>query len=487
MAHDKVTIGFERVMYGCFFPLFVFLPISTAGFEIFSSIIIALFFIKRITLLTLLFKEEKSRRISNPIVHWFSRFCKVFKPIRTPLRAAVGLFVFANFLSVLVSQYPGLSWKGFFGKTVEAVILFFSFIEVVNSRRRLNPLLWVFAGVVAFISFDAMVQLFTKKDLIFGRPFTEDHRVTASFRHPNDFGGYLIVAIPFLLSMGIWAWPWRKKKEEGRHSVRNLLLIIIAFVLAYIALGLTYSRGSWVGFFAGLILMMFLDRKKLYIPLFVGIVFILIFSVSLEHARNVSFVTDDIAQEGWLSRERTAKELKLVDVDSNVYIPEGTFAEDENPSLKKRWDNFLISISRFSGTGRSGFWREAIHIFASAPILGTGLNTYSEVAPKFKITWGMWPHNCYLQMAAETGIIGLGAFLWVIFLVFREALRALRSITEKYYKALLCGSLAGLTAFLVHGFLDTTFYSVNLGNLMWMMMGLIIAVTQLIKKENLSA
>ena len=78
-------------------------------------------------------------------------------------------------------------------------------------------------------------------------------------------------------------------------------------------------------------------------------------------------------------------------------------------------------------------WKEAIAIIKDHPFLGCGLNTYSIVAPKYKIAegGGIYPHNSYLQMAAETGLLGLGAFLWIIIILFRTSLSNLKKISNQ--------------------------------------------------------
>ena len=57
---------------------------------------------------------------------------------------------------------------------------------------------------------------------------------------------------------------------------------------------------------------------------------------------------------------------------------------------------------------------------------------------------------------------------------------------DPFLYSVATGLLSGLFGFLVHSGLDTNFYSVQLGNLMWVVMGVIVA-TQKIALEHSKA
>ena len=115
------------------------------------------------------------------------------------------------------------------------------------------------------------------------------------------------------------------------------------------------------------------------------------------------------------------------------------------------------------------------------PVLGVGLNAYSiagkEYKKEYQIDWGGYPHNCYLQMAAEIGIMGVMIFIFLIYKVFREAECFYRQSQDPFVKAVLWGGLAGMTAYLVHSIFDTTMYSAALGILLWLLIGIIMVPT----------
>ena len=90
----------------------------------------------------------------------------------------------------------------------------------------------------------------------------------------------------------------------------------------------------------------------------------------------------------------------------------------------------------------------------------------------FKNKRGSYAHNCFLQMAADTGVIGLGGFLYLLFVFFKSSISRAVKLKDKFYKVFVLGLLAGILAFLMHSFFDTNLYSLPLAALFWFALGL---------------
>jgi O-antigen ligase len=83
--------------------------------------------------------------------------------------------------------------------------------------------------------------------------------------------------------------------------------------------------------------------------------------------------------------------------------------------------------------GRASENLTAWMMFTSRPLLGVGLNNFSYLYQDYTKTLGLAPsatqrspHNLYLEVAAEQGVIGLIVFLTMIALAFRAVLRTRR-------------------------------------------------------------
>jgi len=244
------------------------------------------------------------------------------------------------------------------------------------------------------------------------------HRINSTFRAPNDFAAYLVIVIPILLScLALKSLSLNKDRKVS---------VILTSMLAIVCLGLTYSRGGWLSIGIASITFSLLHRDFFKRMLLGVIAFIGIFTWKM---------------------------------------------------LKER--EFIAFQNLLGSFGRGTYWHEAMSVIAAKPVFGFGLNTYSIVVRRFKEGWGGYPHNCYLQMTAELGIVGLSAFLWIFVRLYRTFFQALQRTIDLEIRALLVGTAAGLTGFLIHSAFDTFFYSVQLGAMMWLIMGLLIRLIAL--------
>src|SRR5262249_51262203 len=91
--------------------------------------------------------------------------------------------------------------------------------------------------------------------------------------------------------------------------------------------------------------------------------------------------------------------------------------------------------ANFSTLERLAQWAAGINMFLSHPVLGVVAGNYSEAYPQYSVV--CWPdslghaHNYYINAAAETGAIGLVAFLALtvamVFVGWRATQTMLRS------------------------------------------------------------
>lgn len=142
-----------------------------------------------------------------------------------------------------------------------------------------------------------------------------------------------------------------------------------------------------------------------------------------------------------------------------------------------RWDALRL-FSELS-PGRAEGWSIAWRMFLDHPIVGIGHGTYmANYMSYLSSAEGSWPrpqyaHNCYLQLLAEGGIMGLGTFLLVVGWVVIRAVRRLSASAVR-----LCAPLSGLVTSLLVFFLGITFdtglYSLPIALLFWSLLGLTV-------------
>jgi O-antigen ligase len=189
-----------------------------------------------------------------------------------------------------------------------------------------------------------------------GTPF---HRAALGFGQPNGLGLFLAIALP----LGVHAV--RSSSGAARTAAAVGLLTIAAGLFA------TFSRGSWLAVVAGAFALAFVGETRLLVRFLIGAIMV---AVVLEVGSGG--MLSDTAQRtltDWVIEQRAA--LMLAGV-------------------------LMFLAHPVTGVGPGGFAAELDSFGARIPALWDYLPT---------------PHNAYVQMAAETGAIGLAAYL--VFLV----------------------------------------------------------------------
>jgi O-antigen ligase len=102
--------------------------------------------------------------------------------------------------------------------------------------------------------------------------------------------------------------------------------------------------------------------------------------------------------------------------------------------------------------------KDGIRMFAHKPVLGWGLGTFPVAYPQFRSFFTTFfindAHNDYLQIAVETGAVGLVVILWLVIATYRGAFRKLVDWPDDINGAVALACLLGCTGILVHSFVD---------------------------------
>ena len=138
---------------------------------------------------------------------------------------------------------------------------------------------------------------------------------------------------------------------------------------------------------------------------------------------------------------------------------------------------------------RSVMWTNGMEIFKRHPVIGNGINTfYNEYMnirkDEYRGKHGSYAHNCYLQMAADTGLLGLASFLFFAAAVLAVGFKALKIIRDPLCYSLVLGIGLGLVALLVHSAGDTDLYSLPIAALFWLSMGLLLATVKIAESDR---
>jgi putative inorganic carbon (hco3(-)) transporter len=113
---------------------------------------------------------------------------------------------------------------------------------------------------------------------------------------------------------------------------------------------------------------------------------------------------------------------------------------------------------------RMAMWTVGVELVAAHPVFGIGPEGVKRVYPKMVPPEGLRRstshlHNTPLQIAAERGLVGLAAWLWIFVAFFRRARGLWRRlpVADAEDRMLVLGSLAAVVTFLVGGLSEYNF------------------------------
>jgi O-antigen ligase len=129
------------------------------------------------------------------------------------------------------------------------------------------------------------------------------------------------------------------------------------------------------------------------------------------------------------------------------------FGFEDVRGVRANDDNFAL-------VERRAHWQAALSMFEAAPWLGVGFGNYAAAYPQFSLP--KWDdalghaHNYYLNVLAETGVIGFVAFLFLWGAVFWHSGRAVLS-ARGWIVGVMAGIFGMLVALSIHNFFDNLF------------------------------
>jgi hypothetical protein len=105
--------------------------------------------------------------------------------------------------------------------------------------------------------------------------------------------------------------------------------------------------------------------------------------------------------------------------------------------------------------------------FVKQPVFGWGVTGYGFID-------GQYP-----RLLIEMGLLGLGVFFWLIYMLFQQGLAALRASKGWWDRGIAIGYIAGLAGLLVHAAGSNTFIIVRIMEPFWFFTGVIVLLQTL--------
>ena len=146
--------------------------------------------------------------------------------------------------------------------------------------------------------------------------------------------------------------------------------------------------------------------------------------------------------------------------------------------------NFSLEDRLNTSVWRLSIWRDSLLMIKERPIFGHGINTFMRIFQDYSLFAKGGPtyaHNCFIQLTAETGLLGLGCFFFILYHIFRDSVMRIKQIekSERDLSLIALGILSGSLAYLIQSFFDTNWYSLQLSVYFWYMIGILFSIHHL--------
>lgn len=281
-------------------------------------------------------------------------------------------------------------------------------------------------------------------------------RAFGTFIYPNTLAGYLILSIPFSLSL----LSTFKKEYKKTWALFFSLLFLISF--SFLSLLSVTNPLIWIGALAAIALF--------------PITLFLCLGVTFSKGAFVAGMVAAIAYFIWRKREKYPTEKHRTLWNGLAVL---VFA------FLFYYKDFILHRLKMPTFGhRVDYWNSALQMVFENPLFGSGLGTFGVLYPLFKETEAQstqLAHNDYLQLLSETGFIGVGLWLFFIFLLLAKALKG-KIGKNRFVWGLYWGSFA----LWLHHLIDFDLYIPGLGGIEWFVLGALISQITTLKKYAFS-
>ena len=148
------------------------------------------------------------------------------------------------------------------------------------------------------------------------------------------------------------------------------------------------------------------------------------------------------------------------------------------------WVTQLKNISAFfQDISRQYHHQAAWNMIVKNPWFGVGINTFDINYHLYRAagdTITRWSaHHAYLQMMAETGIMGFASFTLFIFFMVRKNIQTYIAQNDSQIKNWIGGLGLGFLAFMVTGFFESNLWQPRQTSFFWFWSGIWCAMCQL--------
>jgi putative inorganic carbon (hco3(-)) transporter len=363
-----------------------------------------------------------------------------------PLLIPFFLYSLACIIAVIVAYDTSYAYKEL--RKLLEILIFFWVVNCVRENHLRNSLSMLLITAAVLASLYGFYQGWRDGVNI-------SNRVEGTMSVYMTFSGVLMMVAMFALGRVLF----RKPRE---------LWLWIGIGLFSTCLLLTFTRQAWLGFLIGGLYLLFILKRKLILILMTTLLTVLIIFGGQIRLKIIDMTTPlkiTVNDKGEKIKIRT--DLIVDQFDKNKFIPH----------LKSRINSTLSGKQDETFLMRVSLWRVGWEVFKDYPFTGCGFKCmdlihqqYPDPSGTIQRLRGM--HNNLMQLAMDTGILGLSAWIgiWVCFFgLLYKRIKYKKNQSEEW---VVYGSCASSIAFLVGGCFESNFYDSEVVMLLYFIMAL---------------
>lgn len=346
----------------------------------------------------------------------------------SPMDIPLFIFISAMILCLILNSPDfSIALEGF-RAIVQYMLWYFVVIQILKGERNAKTVTTFFVIVVGLLAIHGIYQYIIGVEMPAGWVDQNEAgvrtRVYSIFTSPNVFGSLLTLATPMAISLAIV-----NENKKGKAIFAFAALCMMASLM------FTSSRGAWIGFALAIGIYVLLKDKRLIIPCIVGA--ILVIAVVPSVGNRISYM---------LSPEYIESSLR---------------------------------------GGRLVRWLTGLEIFANQPVFGVGLGHFGgavamnhelRILVNAELIDTYYMDNYMLKTAVESGIVGFGAFVVLLYSVVINGFRTMKIAKTKLSKELTTGIMAGLCGVIAHNFVENVFEVPMMTSLFWMFVAVVMNI-----------
>lgn len=349
--------------------------------------------------------------------------------VSTELDRLIGIYLMLTFVSFFrASVAETMDWfllVTLVKRFITPILLYYLASWIVRDRQQIQDCIYIVMLTTLMVAFLAT------KDTVTPSHFSWERREDAGLSQANLLAAFFVYNVFYYFAF------FSLHTDQFKYW-----LLLICMYPGARALMLTFSRGGYFAFGAGLLYISWLYKRWLFV-----IMAVLMLALW--------------QRPGLILPQAAVERIQGTTITYTVGYGKKAVVLEE------------------SSLGRINIWKGAIRMIAANPLLGVGYGQFPLLINHYQPSLGgaqKDAHNTYLLIAAEMGIPTLVVFMMIVFRLLKCSLEVYRQSQDALYRGIAMGFATGVVGFLVVNFFGCRFNTTETIGLWWILAALVMLI-----------